>query len=58
MLDVITQVDEYRGLPDLLGLDQAASKGQGITSFMLGYTPGETDFGAELRSGVGSSPDS
>ncbi|MEM1279258.1 MAG: type I-U CRISPR-associated protein Csx17 [Cyanobacteria bacterium P01_H01_bin.152] len=50
MLDVITQVDEYRGLPRFSRFGLWPRKGQGKYLVYVGLaTPGEIDFGAELR---------
>jgi CRISPR-associated protein Csx17 len=50
MLDVITQVDEYRGLSRFARFGLWQRKGQGNYLVHVGLaTPGETDFGAELR---------
>ena len=50
MLDKITQVDEYRGLSRFSRFGLWTRKGQGKYLVHVGLaTPGETDFGAELR---------
>jgi CRISPR-associated protein Csx17 len=50
MLDVITQVDEYRGLSRFARFGLWQRKGQGNYLIHVGLaTPGKTDFGAELR---------
>ena len=50
MLDVITQVDEYRGLSRFSRFGLWTRKGQGNYLVHIGLaTPGKTDFGAELR---------
>lgn len=50
MLDVITQVDEYRGLSRFSRFGLWTRKGQGKYLVHIGLaTPGKKDFGAELR---------
>ena len=50
MLDVITQVDEYRELSRFARFGLWTRKGQGKYLIHVGLaTPGESDFGAELR---------
>ncbi len=50
MLNVITQVDDYRGLSRFSRFGLWTRKGQGKYLVHIGLaTPGETDFGSELR---------
>jgi CRISPR-associated protein Csx17 len=50
MLNVITQVDDYRGLSRFARFGLWTRKGQGKYLIHVGLaTPGETDYGAELR---------